>query len=475
MADEIDNLQLSFETLRGTEHAKNRLVEDLLGRLRRLCQELEQEKLDHDRESHFNREVQLQVKVLKDELRLIKTRIERDAFILVLIDGDGMIFEDRLIQRGEIGGREAAGILWGAVRDYVQQIMPDLTSDYKIVTRVYANLKGLGDICTRAGILDSPTIMEDFTRGFTGSKQLFDFTDVGSGKDRADDKVSELFKLFVNNSHCKHIIFGCSHDNGYARLLEDISGQAMPSQITLLEGVPFERELAIMKSRYLFTRFDNLFRSTKINIYQQQYQQPQQIRPPAISQPQSMSQMTASQLNNLQSLHSSGLPNGVSDGLPITQVATPVQQPQQAGYQSPYYPSMIRTPSESTNNSMMNPLAASWATKAISAPPAQIASPPPTPQPPTLENANKIPRNKFGQRIDPTIQYDKNEVRRVQKLHMCNVHFLRHDCPYGDDCTHDHFYKPNKNELMTLRVVARGTPCHFGSACDDIKCIYGHR
>ena len=78
MADEIDNLQLSFETLRGTEHAKNRLVEDLLGRLRRLCQELEQEKLDHDRESHFNREVQLQVKVLKDELRLIKTRIVCD-------------------------------------------------------------------------------------------------------------------------------------------------------------------------------------------------------------------------------------------------------------------------------------------------------------------------------------------------------------------------------------------------------------
>ena len=73
-ADEIDDLQLSFETLRGTEHAKNRLIEDLLGRLRTLCQELEQEKLDHDRESHFNREVQLRVKELKDELRLVKTK-----------------------------------------------------------------------------------------------------------------------------------------------------------------------------------------------------------------------------------------------------------------------------------------------------------------------------------------------------------------------------------------------------------------
>jgi hypothetical protein len=101
-----------------------------------------------------------------------------------------MIFEDHLIQQGEAGGKEAAHILWAAVRDYVQHTIPMLSSDYKIVARVYANLKGLGDICSRAGILDNPIIMEDFMRGFTGSKQLFDFIDVGSGKDRADDKIS---------------------------------------------------------------------------------------------------------------------------------------------------------------------------------------------------------------------------------------------------------------------------------------------
>jgi len=101
-----------------------------------------------------------------------------------------MIFEDYLIKKGESGGKEAAHLLWAAVRDYVQQKIPGISSDFKIVTRVYANVKGLGDVCHRAGILDSPSIMEDFMRGFTGSKQLFDFIDVGSGKDRADDKVS---------------------------------------------------------------------------------------------------------------------------------------------------------------------------------------------------------------------------------------------------------------------------------------------
>lgn len=101
-----------------------------------------------------------------------------------------MIFEDRLIQKGESGGSEAAVLLGSSIRDYVHQIIPDLPSDYKIVTRVYANVKGLGDVCNRSGILDRPSLMEDFARGFTGSKQLFDFVDVGAGKDRADDKIS---------------------------------------------------------------------------------------------------------------------------------------------------------------------------------------------------------------------------------------------------------------------------------------------
>lgn len=105
----------------------------------------------------------------------------RDAFILVLIDGDGMIFDDRLVQNGEAGGREAAGLLWNAVMYHFQKDS-GLPSDIKIVTRIYANIKGLGDACKKSGILSTPSTIEDFARGFTGSKQLFDFVDVGVGK-----------------------------------------------------------------------------------------------------------------------------------------------------------------------------------------------------------------------------------------------------------------------------------------------------
>ena len=94
-----------------------------------------------------------------------------------------------MVRKGEAGGKEAASRLWSAVRDHVDEIMPSLTNEYKIVTRIYANLKGLAAASFQAGIVERASLVEDFARGFTGSKQLFDFIDVGSGKDRADDKI----------------------------------------------------------------------------------------------------------------------------------------------------------------------------------------------------------------------------------------------------------------------------------------------
>lgn len=102
-------------------------------------------------------------------------------------------FDEQLLQKGEQGGKEAAGLLWGCVRDYVHQKNPDLPSDIRIVTRIYANLKGLADVCCKAGLVEKPSTVDDFARGFTGSKQLFDYIDVGSGKDRADDKLTGTF------------------------------------------------------------------------------------------------------------------------------------------------------------------------------------------------------------------------------------------------------------------------------------------
>lgn len=102
-----------------------------------------------------------------------------------------MIFNEELLQQGEKGGKEAASQLWSTMNDFVQRTLPHLSSP-KIVARIYANVKGLGDVMQKSGIIDRSSLFEDFARGFNGSKLLFDFIDVGTGKDKADDKITGL-------------------------------------------------------------------------------------------------------------------------------------------------------------------------------------------------------------------------------------------------------------------------------------------
>ena len=97
-----------------------------------------------------------------------------------------MIFDDELVKKGEKGGKEAANLLWAKVNEYVTQSLPH-TSSPKIIARVYANVKDLGQVMQKSGIIDDVAIFESFAKGFN-DKLLFDFVDVGSGKkDLADD------------------------------------------------------------------------------------------------------------------------------------------------------------------------------------------------------------------------------------------------------------------------------------------------
>ncbi|KAI9716336.1 MAG: hypothetical protein M1812_005401 [Candelaria pacifica] len=404
-----------FELLKGAEQHKNALIEELLWKVETLNTLYENKCLDHERETNANRNMQLQTNHLQGQIR----KMERNPFVLVLIDGDGMIFQDYLLQDGEQGGKDAAASLWTDVLSYVQLNLPDLPSDINIVARIYANTKGLAETCARAGIVSNGSTLEDFTRGFTRSKQLFDFVDVGHGKDRADDKLSEVFKLHLYDCHCRHILFGCSHDNGYARLLEELSADRQAvDRITLLEGVPFERELLLLQSTFKkSTKFPALFRSTKISI-QQQAAPPQQY---------------------------GSLPA-------VTRTAS--QQPQ------------------APTNANLTPT--SWASAATFSPSSSVLSPPLTPTPANTSTTATIRRNKHGQRLDPPLKYDHSEVKRVRALKLCNTHFLRGDCPY-DPCTHVHTAKPTKNDLTQLKVIARQAVCKYGTDCDDPKCIYGHR
>jgi hypothetical protein len=101
-----------------------------------------------------------------------------------------MIFSQTFLQQGALGGKQAAKLLHDSIIKWASASVMDFPVDSKVVVRVYANLQGLAQTCTRAGLVDSPVKVEEFARGFTCGKPLFDFTDVGAGKDRADAKMN---------------------------------------------------------------------------------------------------------------------------------------------------------------------------------------------------------------------------------------------------------------------------------------------
>ncbi|KIW03689.1 hypothetical protein, variant [Verruconis gallopava] len=339
-----------------------------------------------------------------------------------------MIFHEHYLSKGEEGGRQAAEMLRQSTELYAREQVPDLPNEIKVVTRMYANVKGLADMCSRSGLVASPTLIEDFVRGFTRGNALFDFIDVGPGKDRADVKVSELFKLHAYDPRCKHIVFGCSHDNGFARLLEKyIFDEVITRRVTLLEGQPFGKELLDLP--FNRSKFGTIFRSERIVP----------------------------------------TPIGTMNGNPEVAAVGALLR------------SMSHTPSESISSmgesTYAKPSPVSWANRAAAA--AAAVLPPPTPPIekaiPEPTSKDTIPRNRKGQRLDPIVKFDRAEIDRVRKMKMCNVHYLRQECPYGNKCTHKHDKDPSKRELEVLKVVARFACCRSGSSCDDPRCIYGHR
>lgn len=98
-------------------------------------------------------------------------------------------FNDGLLCDGEAGGRRASAELLTAITRYLEKELVDVPIGARILCRIYANVRGLADVLVRTGVISHVGVFEDFVRGFTRGKTLFDFIDVGAGKDRADDKI----------------------------------------------------------------------------------------------------------------------------------------------------------------------------------------------------------------------------------------------------------------------------------------------
>ncbi|KAG9680727.1 hypothetical protein KCU95_g15302, partial [Aureobasidium melanogenum] len=164
---------------------------------------------------------------------------DRNPFVLVLIDADGYVFEDSLIKGGAEGGIRAANLLHDTIQDRLSRRGHEY-ENCKVMVRAYTNLAGLSKTLARAGLVGHEArSLSPFCSNFTRAHDLFDFVDAGDKKENADNKIREMFRLFVENNQCKHIFFAGCHDTGYLNLLTPYISK---EKITLIRGSSFSPE-----------------------------------------------------------------------------------------------------------------------------------------------------------------------------------------------------------------------------------------
>ncbi|KAK7919929.1 hypothetical protein PG985_007951 [Apiospora marii] len=153
-----------------------------------------------------------------------------DPFVAVVVDGDGAIFTDELLNDPIL----AADRLKDAIRAQLRE-MTSLPLNIPIVVRIYANLQGLAKTISANGII-SHTKMVEFPSRFNFECDSFDFIDVGRNKEAADSKIRTIFKHYLKNKQCRRIFLaGVSHDDGYVNDLKPFKDD-QGERITLVES-----------------------------------------------------------------------------------------------------------------------------------------------------------------------------------------------------------------------------------------------
>lgn len=198
----------------------------------------------------------------------------------------------------------------------------------------------------------------------------------------------------------------------------------MSEKITLIESSPFGREIQWLTNKFQVTRFDKVFRTTKI-----------------VTERASSNQDVPRRQSEL-------VPRQLVDSPPTTYATRVATATAPA---APYSNSANGTIPGIAAHTEQQALAGSKSSRSI------------------LQNAK-------GERVDKNISgINQDLVTRLKTRKLCNKYHLTNNCEYGGDCTHDHKSKLNPIELNHLRYVARFSACTWGLGCEDPNCCSGHR
>ncbi|KAI1652235.1 uncharacterized protein F4817DRAFT_8851 [Daldinia loculata] len=359
---------------------------------------------------------------LKQRLDEMETKLgyvpDRNLYIVVLIDGDGLIFKDNFVKKGIEGGKMAANELLKAINEKFNSTE---TTPVTVIVNVFANVTGLGKAMKRDGCVADNNALHNFVMGFNQANVSSTFVDVGFGKELADAKILDSLRFHLKNFNCKKAVLGISHDAGYAPFLANMVTDDTKERMALLEGTKTVVELVALGLQIF--NVPRLFRHEKLT---EKPQEPSQQASPAPSPSPSQSKLAK-------------LPK-VSNAASWAAIARTVPSP----------PPQISLP--------IPPRATATPTRA--------SRPPPAPW-------NPGPRG-----LDPPIRVDPVVIERLRKRkdchRLCNNHFLRGPCTRGKECNFTHDYNPTDEEKKAIAVFARSNRCTSGQECKNPDCIYGH-
>lgn len=93
------------------------------------------------------------------------------------------------MKHGRKGGRQAARALKRAVEDFIESDARSIAKNSKIIVRAYANCYGLESHLNFGKDKSEFIDLQEFVRGLNQGESLFEFIDVGDGKERTDIKL----------------------------------------------------------------------------------------------------------------------------------------------------------------------------------------------------------------------------------------------------------------------------------------------
>ncbi|RMZ90855.1 hypothetical protein DV736_g1889, partial [Chaetothyriales sp. CBS 134916] len=408
----LDIIARQYEGMKTAEQQRHAFVENLITHISTLTNDRDEALRKLQRSEFTCNAYQDRLTVANRKIEDLQKSIDCDRFVLAVVDGDNALFRDEYVQDSAAGGERAAQKLRQSIFDYLKD-KPFFQHDFKIIIKVYANLQGLCRLYLENKIIPNYSALYHFVQGFNKTSDYVEMIDAGNLKEAADTKVKATLGLFYRNLHCRHMFLAASGDNSYAGFLRQFSTlQSDSSQITLIETVPFARDLAQLTSRFDTTKFEDIFRNTKI----------------------------------------------ITDLKPA--VNAPINE-------TPTGANSTATWSNAVMKAATMPIRSNMSPDVITVTPVRSTTP-------TTKLPKEVWVNKYNERVDLPIKYDAVIANTLRKRKMCNKYWLLNACD-GTYCSHNHEGNLSPAELEQLRLIARSCACRDGLACRDPECTDGHR